>query len=193
MNALEVTGIGLAVLAAIASAVAAFAALQAVRTAAQSTAVAERGNLASALMDIHSTYWSVEMLDAIISLNRVADGVAPEQLEARYEETLDGEMEQLQQVPAGDRIAYLRTTLHHKRRLVSHFYNHLAFLLEHRILEEEIIFTDWQSGDLRIVAEILLPIEGLLGEKLDTGADTSLLRKLYDRCLDYEKRAVGQR
>lgn len=190
MDALQVTGLALTGVVAIAAAVGALAALQTVRTAAQSTAVAERGNLASTLMDIHSTYWSVEMLDAIISLNRFADAVPLEHLRASYEETLDAEMEHLKQVPARDRIAYLRTTLHHKRRLVSHFYNHLAFLLEHKILEEEIVFTDWQTRDLRIIPEILLPIEGLLGEKLETGADTSLLRRLYDRCLDHEKRAA---
>jgi len=65
-----------------------------------------------------------------------------------------------------DRIKVVQNTLHYQRRLVSHFYQHLAALYVNKILTKDIVYKNWSEADLRIIPEIIIPIENKLREVL---------------------------
>ena len=76
-------------------------------------------------------------------------------------------------------VDFIKTTLHHKRRVVSHFYLHLANLYVNKILPKDVLYVGWSRGDLAIIPDILLPIELKLGKEFGTGSPKQLMAKLY--------------
>ena len=96
------------------------------------------------------------------------------------------------------------TTLDNQRRIVSHFYSHLANLYVNKILPPAYIFENWSKYDLEIIPCILLPMENELIdiinaevnklpesacngklEELPRLGENSNLYKLYKNSLSY--------
>lgn len=103
--------------------------------------------LHQALMDIHADYRSAEMLDAVKSLwefyRRFGKGRSVEE----YEKVRATDDEALAKLPPNERVDFLKATLHYKRRLVSHFYLHLADLYVNKILPKDVLYASWNRGD----------------------------------------------
>lgn len=132
------------------------------------------------LMDIHADYRSPEMLDAVKSLWDLHRAHGRAHIAAEYERLRVADDAILLALPAKDRLDFIRTTLHHKRRLVAHFYLHLADLYVNKILPKEVLYSGWCRGDLAIIPEVLLPIEETLGVAYGTGTPKRHMAKLYD-------------
>jgi len=67
-----------------------------------------------------------------------------------------------------------KTTLHCQRRLVSHFYQHLATLYVNRMLPRKYIYDNWHEADLRIIPDVIIPIENWLRKELHKPAEPEL-------------------
>ena len=57
--------------------------------------------------------------------------------------------------------------LNHQRRTVSHFWITLGTLLQHGMVDENIVCELWSRDDVGIVENIIIPIENELSEKYD--------------------------
>lgn len=102
-------------------------------------------------------------------------------------------------------IEVRETTLDNQRRVVSHFYSHLAALRVNKMLPPEYIFENWSKHDLEIIPCILLPMGNELidiinaevkklpesacarkrKEELPGLGENSSLYKLYKESLSY--------
>ena len=79
-------------------------------------------------------------------------------------------------------IEYLENTLDHQRRLVSHFYNHLAALHVNGVIEIDIILQIWSKDDLRTIKEIIIPLDEVVHEegRYKEKQNLSILRELWE-------------
>jgi hypothetical protein len=89
--------------------------------------------------------------------------------------------------PAAEQVEAMRATLHYRRRMVKEFYNLLAGLYELKVLPKEVVYTYWSEAELRIIPEVLIPLEtavaqGLRVEK-ELGPWFHRLQRLYDDSL----------
>jgi hypothetical protein len=80
--------------------------------------------------------------------------------------------------------------LNYKRRLLSHFYFHLASLHEHDILPEEIIFDWWMPNDLKMIDKIIIPLQEAINKKFafsekEIYVYKKYLKKLKEDCDNY--------
>ncbi len=50
-------------------------------------------------------------------------------------------------------------TLHYYRRYVSHFFQKAASLIAQGLLDQRAFYGSWNRGDLRIIPEVLIPVE----------------------------------
>jgi hypothetical protein len=82
------------------------------------------------------------------------------------------------------RIDFIKTTLHYKRRLVSHFYMHLVHLAENKIIPEKVLYAGWKRDDLKIIPTILAPVEQKLASVLGVGDSAAKLQRLYDGAIE---------
>lgn len=146
---------------------------------------ARQMRLYQTLHDLQMEYRSGEMMDAVRTLWWQYEHVKRDEskLMALYEE------EYTKQAGPG--------SLHYKRRLVTHFYQHVAALYDKGMLPKEIVFEIWSEKDLRVIPNILIPIEIKIGEMLKTpeamprdtaGLPEGLrkLNKLYEGSKSYE-------
>jgi hypothetical protein len=78
----------------------------------------------------------------------------------------------------------MRATLHYRRRTVKEFFNLLAGLYELKVLPRDVIYTYWNETELRIIPEVLIPLETAVARELRTeqelGDWSQRLRRLYD-------------
>lgn len=135
------------------------------------------------LLEVHKEYNSPEMGYAIEYLwhfyNNHKDDLAKAYLE-NYEAHKD------QFEFASPSQAYQTLTLHHSRRQVSHFYQHLASLYRLRLLPKWMIKKELNQSDLDIIDKIIIPIEeGMLknnefGKSSDRQDSIDLLRFFYN-------------
>jgi hypothetical protein len=144
----------------------------------------EAALLHQVLVDVLFEYRSAEMLNAVRSLWEFWRKHQTD-LPTAYEATRNQDTNILGGLLPKDRLEYERTTLHFQRRLVSQFYALLAGLYEQGIIPHKILYTYWGEGDLRIIPQVLIPIETSLAKALGTstsGSSPSLRRmqKLYD-------------
>lgn len=83
------------------------------------------------------------------------------------------------------------------RRMVSHFYNHVASLVENKLVNEEEIFAIWGINQIEII-ELLEPIETIIGEKyyprdsLPYDEDWLALR-LLEKCKKWNKKRLKRK
>ena len=115
-----------------------------------------------ALFNLLKDYRSPQMLYAIISLNEFYDKYGKEKFVKEYERIRKKESNQILRQDKEKKIEAMQTTLHYQRRLVSHFYNMLATFYINGVLPKDIVYANWTEADLRIIPEILVPIENKL-------------------------------
>ena len=160
----------IAAFAAAAAAVAAWKSAKATRQSAKATQQAaeetQKTMLHHVLEDIHKDYRSPEMHSAVITLRHFYKKHR-ETFVDKYEEIRKEDEKRMSSLDEEKRIEAERT-LHYQRRLVSIFYRHLAALYVDKILPKSIIFREWAESDLRIIPEIIVPIENKLREVLHT-------------------------
>jgi uncharacterized protein (DUF2062 family) len=125
-------------------------------------------------------------------------------LRTKYNEFYKKEQKEVDEKEGVEKIAARETTLDNQRRVVSHFYSHLADLYANKILPPKYIFETWSKHTLVIIPCILIPMENELidiinaeGKKLPESAcngklkelpgldENSKLYKLYKKSLSY--------
>ena len=138
------------------------------------------------LVSILQEYRSVEMGVAVRDLWDFARANTRRLGEA-YEEIRAIEAKAVEALDAPHRIEGARATLHFKRRLVSEFYKNVAKLYDLGFVPPKILYTLWTETDLKIIPDVLLPIEYELGKALGVGppAASAELKKLYDDSVRY--------
>jgi hypothetical protein len=108
-----------------------------------------KGQLKSQIIsDILREYRSAEMGNAIRRLHEEFEqcGKDASKLIESYEKKYDSEK-------------HCRESLHHQRRIVSNFYQHVSALISNGIIENTVFYSLWTKENLKIIPEILLPIE----------------------------------
>ena len=137
--------------------------------------------LQQTLQTLHAEYASAEMLDAVDSLWKFYKRHGDANLAAEYEKQRIVDEKELTTKHGSDRIEFIKTSLHYKRRIVSHFYMHVHHLLNNKIISKEAFYAGWSKADLEIIVKIIVPLEQHLGKTLKTGASADRLKLLYDK------------
>jgi len=166
--------------------------------------ITKRNLIYQVLVKLQMEYRSPEMLYAIYTLRnfyRDDCNEDEETLMKKYGEIYDKEMEILKKVkrnyykkiqnhwkPREKPTDFVKTTLHHQRRLVQMFYEHLATLTTNNIIPKKIVYEIWPEETLEIIPLIIIPMAKKLAEKTDTKQpdETSKLYQLYIDSKDYE-------
>ena len=86
----------------------------------------------------------------------------------RYEEIRQEDEKRISSLEERRRVEAEQTTLHYQRRLVSHFYQYVAALRANGVLPKGIVYKTWSEEDLRIIPNIIIPIEIKLREVIQT-------------------------
>ncbi|MEA2074356.1 MAG: hypothetical protein U9O85_01265 [Euryarchaeota archaeon] len=155
--------------------------------------ITKRNLVYQVLVKLQIEYRSPEMLYAIRTLwdfYRDDCNEDEETLMEKYGEKYDEEKRTLQKMrgkPEEKNMEFVKTTLHHQRRLVQMFYEHLATLTTNDIIPKKIVFEIWTEEMLSIVPKIILPMAKKLAEKTDTNPpdENSKLYQLYIDSKDY--------
>ena len=135
------------------------------------------------LVSIMQDFRSDDMLLAINSLWRFR-AEHGDQFVQKYLEQWRSDNERIAALPEGEQLAAMHATLHYRRRIVKEFYNLLAGLYELGVFPKEILYTYWSKAELKIIPEILIPLETAVGRELRTETELGgwfrRLRRLYD-------------
>jgi len=118
------------------------------------------------LLSLQKDYRSPQMLYAVSTLMDFYREHGPKKFVEKYEERREKERKWILTIDRQSRIEAMQSILHYQRRLVSHFYNQLATLYINEVLPKDIVYRNWSEADLRIIPEILIPIENKLREVL---------------------------
>jgi hypothetical protein len=83
-------------------------------------------------------------------------------------------------------------SLNYKRRLLTHFYSHLASLHVHEILPENMIFDWWKPNDLKMIDKFIIPLQEAVDKKFghtkkELYVFKKHLKKLKEDCDSYYK------
>jgi hypothetical protein len=148
-----------------------------------------KASVGETLVTLSFEYRSLQMLQAVRAIRELV-GKNPDTFLAKYDEICEAELRPLG-VLAPDAAARSEAeTLHYRRRLVSHFYLLLSGLYATDIIPSDVLFTHWREPDLRIIPEVVLPLERHLAGQLGTGMDTDpgfeRLQRLYDDSKKFE-------
>lgn len=135
------------------------------------------------LFELLEDFRSAEMMLAMNSLWRFRQEHG-EQFVQAYLETWHHDDERIARLPASEQVDAMHATLHYRRRIVKEFYNSLAGLYELKVLPGKVIYMYWNSAELRIIPEILIPLESAVASELrvetEVGDWFKRLQKLYD-------------
>lgn len=127
---------------------------------------ARKAMLHQALLDVQRNYRSGEMQYAIRTLWDFYKKEGKKNFVEKYEAIRREDEQRISALPPEDRLRAEQATLHYQRRLVSHFYQHLASLHINGVLSRKILYTGWSERDLRIIPEVIVPIESRLPREL---------------------------
>jgi hypothetical protein len=135
------------------------------------------------LIDVMRDYRSGEMLHAINSLWRLRNEHGDQFVQV-YLEQWQRDNERIARLPDEQQLAAVQATLHYRRRTVKEFFNLLAGLYELGVFPREILYTYWSDAELRIIPEILIPLETAVAKELRTetelGGWFNRLQRLHD-------------
>jgi len=173
--------------------------------------ITRRNLIYQVLVNLQMEYRSPQMQYAVMTLRdfyRDECDKDEETLMKKYGEKYDEEKEWLEKQkekyfkrqilqiwPKEKPVEALETTLDYQRRLVSHFYDHLATLYTNNIVPSPIIFATWSEKDLSIIPKIIIPMENKLTEILYKDSkepqpppldESSKLYQLYIDSKEYE-------
>ena len=137
------------------------------------------------LFDIRREYQAAEMTLAIATLWKFRQEHGDRFVEA-YLETWRRDEANIAALPAVKQVEEMRGTFHYRRRMVKEFYNLLAGLYELKVLPQDLVYIYWVEAELRIIPEILIPLESAVAQTLrdeqELGPWLQRLRRLYDDC-----------
>jgi len=123
------------------------------------------------LADIRKDYLSPQMGYAVKTLWQFYNDCKKdgEDFVEKYCRILKEDKSRLSSLEEQQRVEAERSTLHYQRRLVSHFYQYVAALYaNNKRLLRGIVFRTWTEKDLRIIPNIIIPIEIKLREVIQT-------------------------
>jgi len=144
-----------------------------------------------ALLDIHKDYRSPEMLSAL-------DGIWKFYINFRknhpnlkidskdFKEGLKAEYKNIrkkQNKSIANRKLNVEESLNYKRRLVTHFYIHLASIHKHKILPDKMIFDWWTPSDFKTF-EIIMTLEKAMLETSEINPENA--RFAFEPLLELE-------
>lgn len=122
------------------------------------------------LVTVLQDYRSAEMMLAINSLWRFRREHGEKFVDA-YLQRWKEDDERIAKLPEGEQLAAVSATLHYRRRMVKEFYNLLAGLHELGVFPKGILETYWSASELKIIPEILIPLETAVSKNLRTEGD----------------------
>lgn len=111
----------------------------------------------------------------------------------------------MKEIELKDRIEFSKNAFDYQRRLVTHFYAHLADLYRVKILSKEDIFDYWDWYKLRIIPNIIIPLDEGLNEILKSRErkvykpekieEINAMTKLHNDSIEYytEKREKSEK
>lgn len=149
--------------------------------------------LHEAILNLFKDYRSFEMFYAIKELSEFYD-IHKDKLVDEYMKKYNEDKKSFLRLSGNVRREGEQNSLHYLRRLVSHFYQELGALYINEIFPKKIITDTWSVGELRIIPEILIPIENKLRKDLHNlkplkdGDPLIELNKLYDCMLSQESK-----
>jgi len=145
-----------------------------------------RARLHELLWQLEMEYRSPQMLLAIDSLWRLHIKCGKDRLADEYMQIRSDEYKKLECLPLEVRTVAAMSTLHHQRRLVSHFYQFLEEARQDKVkaIPDDVLYAHWTKTDLGIIPDILIPIEKRLADELrvDSKQLIDRLQQLYDSC-----------
>jgi hypothetical protein len=107
-------------------------------------------------------YAGSEMLVALEQLHRFRERRRKKgkTMKQEYDEQREHDLKLLEAMDPGQQAAFVKTMLHYHRRVVSHFYQRIYWLLKNKALPQRVVFGYWSSvAELRkILEKTLLPI-----------------------------------
>ena len=137
------------------------------------------------LLEVRREYMAAEMTMAIVILWKFRKEHGDRFVQV-YLETWRRDEESIAAQPAAGQVEALRNTLHYRRRLVKEFYNLLAGLYDLGVMPKDVLYTYWVEAELRIIPEILLPLETAVAQHLrgetEPGPWVRRMQRLYDDC-----------
>ena len=145
------------------------------------TQLLQAQNVHQALSTALLEYRSIEMFTAVKHLwtfhRDHRDNLVTEYLRITKEDD-----DRIAALPETERLAAEAVTLHYRRQLVSRFYQFLSGLVHEEIVPQSLVYTYWNRGQLRIIPEVLEPIEKVLDISYNLGESNKgqMMRKLYD-------------
>ena len=135
------------------------------------------------LFELLEQFRSAEMTLALVTLWRFRTDHGDKFVQA-YLETWRKDDERIAHLPEEEQVEAMGATLHHRRRFVKEFYNSLAGLYEFKVLPGKLIYTYWNATELKIIPEILIPLETAVAHELRIEAELGdwfrRLQGLYD-------------
>ncbi len=146
------------------SVISAFAAIIAAAVTYYLYTITKRNLVYQVLVNLQMEYRKPEMQYAIQTLwefYRDECNENEETLMEKFGKKYDEEKRTLQKMhgkPGEKPLEFVKTTLHHQRRLVHMFYWHLASLYANKIIPPRIIFDIWNEEMLKIIPRIIIPM-----------------------------------
>jgi hypothetical protein len=135
------------------------------------------------LVEILEDFRSAEMMMAIVALWRFRADHGERFVEAYMTRWQEDDM-RIAQLPEGERLAALTGTIHYRRRVAKEFFNLLGGLYELGVLPPEVLYTYWNEAELKILPEVLIPLEVAVAKRLrfdeQEGGWHERLQRLYD-------------
>jgi hypothetical protein len=135
------------------------------------------------LFELLEQFRSAEMMLALVTLWRFRHEHG-DQCVPVYLETWRQDEERISKLSAEAQVEAMRGTLHYRRRIVKEFYNSLAGLYELKLLPRNVIYTYWSAAELKVIPEILIPLETAVARELrietELGDWLPRLERLYN-------------
>jgi len=122
------------------------------------------------LEDIRKDYRTPEMYHAVRTLWEFYKDCQKnnEDFVDKYCRILGEDNKRLSRLDENLKLEAEQNTLNYQRRLVSQFYQHVAALYSTKVLPSNIVFRTWVEEDLRIIPNIIIPIETRLLQVVQT-------------------------
>lgn len=103
------------------------------------------------------------------------------------------EMAELKKLVGFNQKSYTESTINFQRRLIVAFYMDVATAYQNKLIDKRDLFFNWTKDDLRIIPEIIMPLENErrkrnLGDKTESHINEKHpLIKFYDARNKYQK------
>lgn len=118
----------------------------------------ERRRFMDSLM---TEYQTPQMHLALETIFNLRDRYASDQchMKRHYQTTLNRDRKKLWSLPTNKQSEYLMGTLHYHRRVVSHFYQRMHWLIAKQGLKAAEVFDYWDARDTaKLICDVLLPL-----------------------------------